>query len=215
MKTIFILLLTVLGVQNLKAQNSEYHYSNQFNFFLDSIERLIGHKWYPIQKNIDTVMLNDFKYFVTNQSQDIKSHFLLMILAESYPNTYNIIPDSAKITAFCNGFSKSNKMNYWSILKPNTTKYGELEAGKLLVDLGRGIVPCMSKNLMDTMKIDFGWNFDSRAISYKYKWRRKDFAYRYCALALGETPIFLEKPEERDMVINKFIKKYKKELVLK
>ena len=191
-------------------------YSNTFNHVLDSIDRLIGGR-FPIAKHkLDTVLIDELVDYVSKERTDIKAHFLLMMLCLDYPDRYQLLEDSIKCEVFCFSFSHMYSMDYWGSLaiEPNG-RSKEGIAGIMLTRLGKQMVPCLYTSLRDTTLLQYGWSFETRALPKMYKWRRKDFAYRYAALILGEKPIFLKDPHDRDKVIEDFIEKYEKEMVKK
>jgi hypothetical protein len=197
----------ILFFSKSEAQNIKQTYSPEFSHFLDSVNILIDYRWGPVKKALSPSLINESIDFVSNNSTDRKSHFLLMMLSEKHPDIYQSINDSIKVIAFCSRFSQAIKMNYWSILKPNASRYSDFTAAHLFVGLGEKILPCLQHCLSDTTRVEFGWNTESRSYYIQYKWRKKDFAHRYAALVLGEKPIFLETPEERDKIIDDFIKR--------
>jgi hypothetical protein len=166
-----------------------------------------------VGKPYDSAIVGRVVNYIQNNQDSRVSYYFLMMLDIHHPNVYKSINDTVKTHIFCSIFGTEKNMNYWGTLMPDNQK--DHNAGKLLVSLGKKILPCLASLLNDTNRLNYGWNFDSRTTSVKYRWRKKDFAYRYAALILKETPVFLEQPKERDEVIENFIRKYQKEFTPK
>jgi hypothetical protein len=103
----------------------------------------------------------------------------------------------------------ARNMNNWGTIQSG----GQYErpAAKILVGTGTKALPCLFSFLNDTTRLKYGWNFDTYTLPYEYKWRKKDFAYRYACLILKENFAFPKEPEKRDEIIEAFVKKYGKE----
>jgi hypothetical protein len=214
MKKIFFLLIPLL-LHNAFAlsqnrKNSRVHLPS-FKSILKETKILSEQTGrFVVAKPYDSAIVERVTNYIQNNQQSRVSHYFLMMLAIHHPSVFQSIDDTVKTNIFCSIFSVEKNMNYWGTLSPDNQK--EHNAGKLLVSLGKKILPCLLPLLNDTSRLNYGWNFDSRTTSVQYKWRKKDFAYRYAALILKETPVFLTQPKERDEVIEDFIRKYQTEL---
>jgi hypothetical protein len=104
-------------------------------------------------------------------------------------------------------------MNYWGILTPENQV--ALEGGTMLKELGTKTIFCLKESLSDTTLLKYGWNGETKALPFVYKWRKKDFAYFFIAKAIDEKPIFLQTPEQRDKIIDDFVLRNKKLLIKK
>lgn len=161
----------------------------------------------------DSAIIGRIVNYIQNNQASRVSYYFLVRLNIHHLSVYDSISNDVKANIFCYAFTDEKDMDDWGILMPDSQK--EYAVGRLLLSFGKTMLPCLAPTLYDNKRVNFGWNFETLTIPIEYKWRKKDFAYRYAALILKETPIFLKQPEERDKVIKAFIEKYEKEFAVK
>jgi hypothetical protein len=152
-----------------------------------------------VDRPYDTAVIDDILSFVQENQSDKRAYYFLLQLSWNHPNIYCAVEEDVKVHVFCSGFAQATNVNSWGHLKTQS-----FWAGRLLVDLGPKALPYLYGLLNDTTGVGYGWNFETKSTPFMEKWRRKDFAYRYAALIVGEKPDLPEKSEIRDAIIQQF-----------
>jgi hypothetical protein len=153
-----------------------------------------------VDRPYDTAVIDDILSFVKENQSDKRAYYFLLQLSWNHPNIYCAVAEDVKTNVLCSGFTQATNVNTWGHLQ------GFTSAGGLLVDLGHKVLPCLYGLLNDTSRVSYGWNWESMGMAIDQKWRKKDFAYRYAALIVGEEPNVPENPKARDVTIQQFSK---------
>ena len=206
MKNIYIVLFCIaISNNSIVAQNLGNNQRDTllFQSFMQEIDATLG-KRLGVKKPFDSTLVDDVLDYITNNQNETKTHFILTRLYRDYPIVYESLSDTIKLNIICYTFTRETKMHYWG----HSSR--DFAAARMLISLKEKALPCLFSLLNDETPLQFGWDWETQYAAKKYKYRKKDFAYRYAALILGVDYIFLDKPEERDKVIDALTKKYKK-----
>jgi hypothetical protein len=146
--------------------------------------------------------LNALDYVKSHQ--DYNSYFLLLVLRTHYPAVYNKLGKDVRASVLCSALENTLALNDWGILSEKDSF--DNEAARALLEAGEVSLKYL-KPLLDNDKPALlnGSQAATRSIADKY--RRKDYAYRYASLILGQTPAYSADPKKRDKDIENLIKK--------
>jgi hypothetical protein len=138
---------------------------------------------------------------------DYTSYYLLMALKRYYPASYKDVSNADKAAILCSALKTSEFLNDWGTLEP----YGADDtSAKALLEVGKEALGALRPILDDATEAPlFGSKVATASVVYQY--RRKDFAYRYVSLILGESPVFDRDPKARDKAIEALKAKLKKD----
>jgi hypothetical protein len=136
------------------------------------------------------------------------SYHLLLALKKHHPEEFKKIPTVAKAQVLCSTLEKTEWLNDWSVLDPSDSV--DFESANALLEIGKESIQYLVPLLSDTNGAPLEGSEDA-AISSRYKYRRKDFAYRYIMLIREEQPAFHADPKERDKNIEALKAKLKKD----
>ena len=142
---------------------------------------------------------------VIKKHPDYTSYHLLLALRRYYPKTYKDVPNADKAAILCSALKNSEFLNDWG--NPHGS-YDDTSA-KALVELGKDALGSLRPILDDATEAPL-WGSKEATVSEVYQFRRKDFAYRYASLILGESPVFHADPKERDKDIETLKAKLKR-----
>jgi len=144
------------------------------------------------------------KYLASHS--DYSSYHLLLAIRQYYPESYKAIANRDKAAILCSALRNSTYLNDWGYLDNIESFDGE--SAKALLDSGEValsfLVPLLEDN--DSAPL-FG--SEEATLSREYKYRRKDFAYRYISLLLGQSPTFSPDLKERNKSIESLKSKLK------
>jgi len=107
----------------------------------------------------------------------------------------------------CSALENLDYLNDWGYLDP--TESYDAESANALLETGVECVKALTRLLDDSSAATL-FGSESATLSAKYKYRRKDFAFRYIKIILGEAPSFLRNPLERDEEILKLKERLQK-----
>jgi hypothetical protein len=86
--------------------------------------------------------------------------------------------------------------------------------GRSIIRKGKTSIPFLRDLLTDFTEVfDAGFGSEKNPVYSVYRLRRRDFAYFYLSLILGEKPEVRKTRAERDLIINQFILKRHKQLL--
>jgi hypothetical protein len=139
---------------------------------------------------------------------DYTSYYLLMAFRKYYPAYYKEVSDEAKVDILCSALKNSRSLNDWGFLSPTQSSDGETALA--LLETGKAALRPLTAILDDRSRAPL-FGTDEATMYRTYWYRRKDFAYRYVSLILGETPHFREDPTARDKDIEVLKSKLKKD----
>jgi len=128
---------------------------------------------------------------------DFTSYLLLVAVNRYSPNAYSTISDEDKATILCSALRNAVAMNDWGHL---TDGGSNRIAADMLLEVGR---PCLGllAEILDDGEPAYLFGSKDATASFTHNYRRKDFAYRYIALILGENPTFDKDVKVRDKAI--------------
>jgi hypothetical protein len=130
---------------------------------------------------------------------DYTSYHLLTALRKFYPAFYRSVPNEEKSAILCSALRTSTALNDWGQFTPSTSVDGQ--SAKALLETGKVALKYLAPILDDgSPAILFGSEEATMSVIYAY--RRKDFAYRYASLILGNVPVFRADPKDRDKDID-------------
>ena len=197
-KKIALLLSTCLFFNSLSSQNLGNNQKDSLlfsNMIKSKHVFKISESTYSQLRIIDSFkveVIDDVVDYIQNNQDSIMSHYLLMMLRYNHSDVYAALSTTLKKSVLCSAFTKTSNVNYWG------TSSRDNVGGYLIIDLGKPILPCLKPLLKDTTRMSYGWNYDSISGDVvEYKWRKKDFAYRYACRILKDTFVFPKSPEER------------------
>jgi HEAT repeat protein len=98
----------------------------------------------------------------------------------------------------CDALARQVYLNDWGYLDPGGSHDGE--AAVALVELGESALEPLLSVLKDERPAPL-FGSEPATLSKTYKYRRKDFAYRYISLIRGTEPSFDPDPAVRDAAI--------------
>jgi hypothetical protein len=130
---------------------------------------------------------------------------LLLVIKEHFPNEYKRIPQDSKAAVLCSALKNIRCMNDWGYLHPSKgVDKGPAEA---LLATGDSAKTGLIALLDDESEAPLIGS-EAATLSQKYGFRRKDFAYRYLSLLLGDMPRFDVDVKNRDKEIEKLKAKF-------
>jgi hypothetical protein len=119
-----------------------------------------------------------------------------------------MLSNDAKVAVLCSALEHVEAANDWGVFSPEES--ADYASGLMLIDIGTDALPLLKKLLSDNRQVRLYGSRPS-TISVKYKYRRKDYAYRYICMILGRGHSFDAEPEMRDKAIEQLLKHWKKE----
>jgi hypothetical protein len=138
---------------------------------------------------------------------DGTSYHLLFALRKYYPSSYESVPNQEKSAILCGALKHTVGLNDWGILSPSGSF--DRESAQALLETGKTALECLAPILDDDSPAPlFGSKVATTSKVYRY--RRKDFAYRYASLLIGKSPVFDRDPKERDKDIDRLKAELKK-----
>jgi hypothetical protein len=138
---------------------------------------------------------------------DFTSYHLLVAIRKYYPKSYKEVRTDDKVSILCSALRNIMYLNDWGYLAP-VDSY-DRESGKALLETGRSALNGLTPILDDENSAPL-FGSEEATLSKLYKYRRKDFAYRYISLIIGESPGFSRNLKERDKRIEILKNKLKK-----
>jgi len=129
---------------------------------------------------------------------DYTSYHLLMALRKFYASSYKDVPNENKSAILCSALTKTTGLNDWGNLGPSGS-YDD-ESAEALLATGKAALKRLAPILDDASEAPL-FGSEAATMSDVYRYRRKDFAYRYASLLLGKSPVFRAEPKERDQDI--------------
>ena len=138
---------------------------------------------------------------------DYTSYHLLIAIQRYHRESYKEVSNDDKAAVLCSALSKITFLNDWGYLEPSGSYDGEI--AKALLEIGKPALKYLAPILADGKAAPL-YGSESATISHIYKFRRKDFAFRYASLILGEKPAFHRDLKDRDRDIEALTGKLKK-----
>jgi hypothetical protein len=132
---------------------------------------------------------------------DFSSYLLLLALLEEWPEPYERIPKETRAAILCSALSRATLSNGWGWLSPEDGGY-DYPPARALLDTGDVAVKYLTP-LLDDRAVMVANGSKEATLSFEYRYRRCDFAYRYLCLLRGLKPSFAPTPEERDKEIDR------------
>lgn len=139
---------------------------------------------------------------------DYTSYHLLLAVRKYYPASYKEVSTDDKVAILCSALKNSTYLNDWGILYISDSFDGE--TAKAFLETGKTALKSLAVILDDDESVPL-FGSKEATTSKTYAYRRKDFAYRYASLILGESPVFHADPKERDKDIETLKAKLKKD----
>ncbi len=133
-----------------------------------------------------------------NANPNYRSYHLLLAIRRYYPNSYSTIAESTRAQILVSALQHLNWLNDWGYLHPNKSFDGE--SAIALLETRNKALPYLRPLLDDDSKAPL-FGSEIATVSTKYNLRRKDFAFRYISLILGDAPTFHQDPIIRDQHI--------------
>src|SRR5271165_1107218 len=138
--------------------------------------------------------------------KDYTSYFLLLVLRTHHRDAYKQLDKDVRATIFCSALENTLALNDWSILAEKDS--GDMESAHALLETGKVALKYL-KPLLGNDKPALLDGSQESTLSIGYKYRRKDFAYRYASLILGQSASFWPDPKRRDKDIETLKSKLK------
>jgi hypothetical protein len=200
----FFVLFFFLHSQESFCQNktNEYDLPKQF-FNQGDYSDCLGLRYYNWLD--DSVKLSLAVKYI-NENTSIASYRMMVQIDEHHPNVYKRLSDSTKLIQYYYYMINCPCTNDWSYL--TLEEQDDKKTAKSFMKLGKQVLPYLKLLIYDNAFKIIDAGSESALLNSKYKYRRRDFAYRYAALILGKKPVFLRTPTERDKIIDAFIKEY-------
>jgi len=139
---------------------------------------------------------------------DYTSYHLLLAVRKYYPSSYKDVPTDDKVAILCSALKTSTFLNDWGYLTASESFDGE--SSTALLELGKVALKTLEPILDDSTSAPL-FGSQEATLSSGYNYRRKDFAYRYASLVLGESPVFHADPNKRNKDIEMLKAKLKKD----
>jgi len=131
---------------------------------------------------------------------DFTSYHLLWALRQASPAMYQGLLNALKARVLADALAHVDAMNDWGYLDPSGSHDGS--AAQALLSLGCAAVEPLVPLLADDRPAPL-FGSEPAALSHLYRYRRKDFAYRYLSLLTGSAPAFDADPAMRDVAIER------------
>jgi hypothetical protein len=135
---------------------------------------------------------------------DYTSYHLLWALRQAAPALYESLDTDLKARVFADAITHVQALNDWGYLDPAGSHDGE--AARALLALGCAAIAPLKPLLRDDRPAPL-FGSEPATLSNSYRYRRKDFAYRYVMLLNGDTPAFDADPAVRDAAIARLAEK--------
>ena len=139
---------------------------------------------------------------------DYTSYHLLLAVRKYAPASYKQVTTDDKVAILCSALKNTTCLNDWGYLEPTSSFNGE--SAEALLETGKAALKPLSP-ILDNGESAPLFGSKEHTMSEFYNYRRKDFAYRYTLLILGQTPVFHTEPKERDKDIEALKAKLKKD----
>jgi hypothetical protein len=138
-----------------------------------------------LSKDVSTVI----SYIEANNSY--KSYHLLMALKRDVPDAYKKLAKKTKAAILTSALKNMRTVDDWSFLHPKESV--DNISAEALLELGKESLEYLIPILDDDAE-----GLHINRFSRQFKYRRKDFAYRYVSLILERSPTFAADPKQRD-----------------
>jgi hypothetical protein len=136
------------------------------------------------------------------------SYHLLLAVRKHFPMAYKEVSNDDKAAILCSALKNTIYLNDWGSLTPSDSYDGE--SAKALLEIRKVALKSLTALLEDNECAPL-FGSEEATLSDLYKYRRKDFAYRYVSLILGHSPAFRADSKERDKDIETLKAKLKKD----
>lgn len=127
---------------------------------------------------------------------DRSAYHVLFALRRHAPDAYRSLPGPIKAQILVNALAQLKMLNDWGYLDLSESHDGE--AALALLELGTEALKPLIPLLDDARPAPL-FGSEEATLSSMYHYRRKDFAYRYIMLILGQKPMFDASPDARDV----------------
>ena len=135
---------------------------------------------------------------VVRRLGDARAYHVLMALRSAAPETYEALPADLRAAVLVDALRHAFQFNDWGYLEPGGGYDGPAAAA--LLETGESAAGALRSLLDDDEKAQMTGS-EIAEFARLYRYRRKDFAYRYLSLLLGREPQFAADPEARDRAI--------------
>jgi hypothetical protein len=135
---------------------------------------------------------------VVSELGDARAYHVLMALRSAAPETYEALPADLRAAVLVDALRNGFQFNDWGYLEPGGGYDGPAAAA--LLETGESAVAPLRDLLDDDSKAQMTGS-EIAEFARLYRYRIKDFAYRYLSLLLGRQPGFDKDPESRDQAI--------------
>jgi hypothetical protein len=126
---------------------------------------------------------------------DYTAYHLLFALRRHAREAYDRAAPDTKAAILCDALKRLAYLNDWGYLDAGGSHDGE--AATALLELERAALRACASTLDDSQPAPL-FGTEEATLSRMYKYRRKDFAYRYLSVILGHQPTFDPDPQKRD-----------------
>lgn len=200
---------------------------NHFFPIVDEVEHPYTHEdkpdaFYEQYRDLDTLCFEKIlQYLKFNKAKPNKGMAILNILQYRYFKAYCLLDDTLILQVISNDLRYGTSLYAWGGVsvnngKPELIGVGRFCAGrlgKLILPFGRKAIPYLQDILYDRTPVGTEDRSSETQSQYSiYQLRRKDFAYLYIALLLGEQAYFDRKPKDRDKIIQDFMERHSREI---
>lgn len=143
-----------------------------------------------------------------NKHADYTAYHLLLAVREYYPASYKDVSNDNKAAILCSALKNTTFLNDWGSLHPSDSY--DRETAKALLESGKAALKSLAALLEENERAPL-FGSEEATDSKRFGYRRKDFAYRYASLILGESPVFHADLKERDKDIQALKAKLEKD----
>jgi hypothetical protein len=134
-----------------------------------------------------------------NSNPDYTSYHLLLTVRRHHLERYKKISNATKAQILGSTLKNTRWLNDWGLLSPSGSS--DFEAAGALLETGKEALKFLVPILDDAGEAPLSGS-EEASISSRYRFRRKDFAYRYVSLIRGDVPSFHAEPKNRDADID-------------
>jgi len=135
--------------------------------------------------------------------RNYRSYHLLFAIKNTSANVYDSISTEAKLMILVSTLTEQTNLNDWGYLDTKNSFDGPPAQALLL--LGKDAITALKPLLNDSTRV-YLYGSETGTSSTKYAYRRKDFAFRYVSLLLGDTATFANDLMQRDNAIDGLIR---------
>lgn len=131
---------------------------------------------------------------------DYRSFHLLFALKQLAPREYCRLSAKTKAAILVSNLEHVSLSNAWGCLTTLGHRASHDVATQALISLGPVAIPYLEPLLQCADRIDVGGH--EGVVSEAHQWRKKDYAYRFIKILIGQVPLYDASPEVRDELID-------------